>query len=86
MLVMSTSPASAGASSSTWATTGSMAPVVAELWPPLFCRRSQFAGTSRLLSRLRHDLFNGGVWIEAPLSCSPHRVLVLFVPLIYGVG
>jgi hypothetical protein len=30
MLAISTSPASTGASSSTWATTGSMAPVVAE--------------------------------------------------------
>jgi hypothetical protein len=30
MLVISTSPVSASASSSTWATTGSMAPVVAE--------------------------------------------------------
>jgi hypothetical protein len=30
MLAISTSPASAGASSSTWATTGSMVPVVAE--------------------------------------------------------
>jgi hypothetical protein len=54
------------------------------LWPPLF--RSWFAGTSRLLSWFQHDFFNGGGWTEAPLSCSPHRVLVLFTPPICGVG
>jgi hypothetical protein len=56
------------------------------LWPPLFCRRWRLAGTSRLLCRLWHDFFNSGGWTEAPLSGSPYRVPVLFVPLIYGVG
>jgi hypothetical protein len=86
MLAISTSPASAGASSSAWVTTSSMIPVVAEGSGLLFCRRLRLAGTSRLLCRLRHDFFNGGGWTEATLGHSSHRVPILFVPLVCGVG
>jgi hypothetical protein len=55
------------------------------LWPSLLCRRSWLAGTTRLLCRLRHDFFYGGVWTEAPLSRPAHRAPVVLFPLIHGV-
>jgi hypothetical protein len=55
------------------------------LWPP-FYRRGRLAGTSRLLSRLRHDFLNGGGWTAAPLTRSAHRVPVVFFPQIHRVG
>jgi hypothetical protein len=56
------------------------------LWPAFFCRHLWLSSTRRLLCHLRHSLFYGGGWTEAPLSQSAHRVPVAFFPLIRGVG
>jgi hypothetical protein len=56
------------------------------LRPLPFCRCSRLASDGCRLCRLRHGFFNSGGWTEASLSCSSHRVLVLFAPLICRVG
>jgi hypothetical protein len=88
MLAISTSPASARASSSTWATTGSTAPVVAEgsglpssvdvggLPVPVAC----CADSDTISSTV------GLGWAAAPLSRSAHHVPVVFFPQIHRVG
>jgi hypothetical protein len=56
------------------------------LWPTFFCRRLQLGSTRSLLRHLRHGLFYGGGWTNAPLIRFAHRVPVVFSPLIRGVG
>jgi hypothetical protein len=55
-------------------------------WRPFLCRCPRLNSNSRLSCHLRHGLFNGGGWTEAPLSRSAHRVPVVLFPLIRGVG
>jgi hypothetical protein len=87
MLAISTSPASAGASSSTWAITSSMALVVVESSGLHSSgRRPRLAGATRLLCRLQHDLFYSGGWTEAPLRRLTLRVPIVLFRLIHGVG
>jgi hypothetical protein len=56
------------------------------LWPAFFCRHLRLGSTRRLLYHLWHNLLYRGGWTEAPLSRSAHRVLVVFYPLVRGVG
>jgi hypothetical protein len=87
MLAISTIPASAGVSSSTWATTGSTAPVSrGGFWPPLFCRHSRLISNSRLLCRLWHRCLSGGDWTLNPLSHPSHCVPGFVFRLVHGVG
>jgi hypothetical protein len=56
------------------------------LWPAFFYRNLRLGSTRRLLCHLWYGLFYGGGWTEAPLSRSAHRVPVVLLPLIRGVG
>jgi hypothetical protein len=86
MQAISTIPASAGASSSTWAPSGCSAPVVEEGSGLLSSADACEVGTSCLLCHLRHRYFSGGSWTVTPLSRSSHRVPGFFFPLVHGVG
>jgi hypothetical protein len=80
MMAISTSPASAGASSSAWAATGSLAPAVA-----LGSDLLSSAGTCGSGVLVACCAICGG-WIAAPFSRLAHRVPVVFLPLVHGVG
>jgi hypothetical protein len=60
ILSISTSPASAGASSSASAATDPSTPVLVEFWPVFFGRCLRRGSTRRLLCHLRHGFFYGG--------------------------
>jgi hypothetical protein len=77
MLVISMSPASAGASSSAWAATGSPDPVV--VLGSVLLSSAGTCGSATL------KLFYSGGWTAASFSWLTHRVLVISFPLINGV-
>jgi hypothetical protein len=83
MLAISTIPASAGTSS--WATTGSIALVVAEGSSLLFSVDAVARRRQPLAMSSRHRRFSGGGWTAAPLSRRSHRVPGFFILLVHGV-
>jgi hypothetical protein len=83
MLAMSTSPTSAGASSTACAATGSS--VLAVVLDPCPCWHLLLENSSCLWRELRQKLFDGGGWTAASFSRLAHCVPVLSFPLINRV-
>jgi hypothetical protein len=84
MLAMSTSPASAGASSTCryWFFDTSSR---ARFWPAFHDRCLRLDNSCRPLCHLRHKFFYGGGWTAASLSRLAHCLQVISFPLINGV-